>query len=689
MGLPIWREPEEKKSTAQIDPTACLRSSIRRRPEVHGRRTQRARLGRQTTTTGLPPRFERSPPPSSGFNGLRDSRRGEERGVPSISNLLETADQQSRVRVPPPPPPPPPAVPESRNYGSGDDTHADIMRRHEERMEALHRRQQQLRRQRDTFDAQQRQRDRMVADLGITEEALRDHFENNPPPFRREPDGPVVDGPVDDPAVNPREPLQIIRSPEEWPTDDGRDGALSRRNTLPTPPLDTSGPEDVSVPRGERRSHPLSNSWRAGSPVNGLGDRNRSPTPGDAWEIMRAGITPDETLPSAESSFASAAASRSFNASSNNTQTTDQTSATLNSGRRRSNAEAVDDSASSMDEDDLECLPMEDATELARTESLAEEMWYLEMRSPEGRERIARHEAARDSEGNRFALASEPVRIDIGFRLIEEAIETEEGRQRVLQLRRPETINVDVGAVLRHMLSVSRQIRNRNVRRHNRPDHIPRTIIGGQQQQQDLDDTPSPQPERYSESTRSTVRATSRDVHAYFTRHRAQSQTSPTSPPPEYTPEDQEPTPETRANRAWHRVQAAEMQLHIGRMDARRRNRSDEDGEVTEVEASRDAPIPHPVSPPSTRSERDVSDALLTGDVQDLDSMRRIIERLAQRDDVPEEWWMSMGLNLSRTRPRTRDGETRRVVGEAGTESRVRSGRVERRGGGVAAGSRL
>ena len=91
---------------------------------------------------------------------------------------------------------------------------------------------------------------------------------------------------------------------------------------------------------------------------------------------------------------------------------------------------------------------------------------------------------------------------------------------------------------------------------------------------------------------------------------------------------------------------------------------------------SRDAPEPHPVSPPSARSERDIGDALLSGDEGDLDAMRRVVQRLAQREDVPDEWWMSMGLNLSRTRARSRSP---RGVDRAASEQRaVRTGRITR-----------
>lgn len=49
------------------------------------------------------------------------------------------------------------------------------------------------------------------------------------------------------------------------------------------------------------------------SPEDGLGDRNRSPSPvADTWHVIGSTITPDDSLPSADSSFASNGASTSF-----------------------------------------------------------------------------------------------------------------------------------------------------------------------------------------------------------------------------------------------------------------------------------------------------------------------------------------------------------------------------------------
>ncbi|CAK4026918.1 Hypothetical predicted protein [Lecanosticta acicola] len=622
MGLPIWRDPEEKKSArnvVKVDATAALRSSIRRRPSVHGRRTIRTRLPRDPSL--IPPRFQRSPPPSSGFNGLREPRRTEDRGVPPISSLLEAANR-NRDGLPPPP------VPESHNYVvdltmTDEEEERGGRRQPHGRWESREIRdaRRNLAELRNRRDALQRQRDRIRRE----NEALEDSADGlrrspTPPADRNDPSVPMHTI-----ILNPGEPLRIIRSPEPIHRRNRphsrNESSSSRRSALPTPPLETSGPDDGDrdMPT-RRRSHPLSNTWRAESPVDGLGDRNRSPSPGDGWTIT---ITPDETLPSAESSFASTAASQSFNASSNSTQITEPDGLSVNSSSRREtdNGAEQSDSASSVDPDDLVCTD----EDMFSTEAFAQDMYYHEMRTSEGRSRIAAHQRLRDEEGNRFALAAEPALVDIGFRLIEEALETDEGRERILQIRHTAPENVQH---FEDMLAASRRVRNRRLRRSARVEDSP--------------EPPRPRPDRYSQETRDVIEETRSQVHDYFRRFGADTlRPRSTSPPPQYEPLNSHPDVNTFT--------------------------------------SRDGPEPHPVSPPSQRSEREVSDALLSGDVQELDSMRRIVERLAARDDVPEEWWMSMGLNLSRTRPRHRSPHTaRRSSPRDGELDTVRSGRVER-----------
>jgi hypothetical protein len=90
-----------------------------------------------------------------------------------------------------------------------------------------------------------------------------------------------------------------------------RDRPQSRNGvstSLPSPPRDTSEPTASSrilLSRPLQTSpHPLSFTQPPVSPDDGLGDRDRSPSP-SAWNVIGSTITPDDSLPSADSSFAS------------------------------------------------------------------------------------------------------------------------------------------------------------------------------------------------------------------------------------------------------------------------------------------------------------------------------------------------------------------------------------------------
>ena len=452
------------------------------------------------------------------------------------------------------------------------------------------------------------------------------------------------------------------------------------RPSLPTPPHDESADGDsLFVPttsyvdnlrraNAVRRQHPLSRSWRPDSPVNGLGDRNRSPTPTDHWEVMRQTIAPDTTLPSADSSFTSAIASQSFN--SNNSTSTAMTELDyLNSSdNSRRNSQDEDDSVSSVDPDDLIC----DDDEMAATAAFAELVFREEQLTSEGRLRIQGHSTTLDREGNRYALHNEQRTVELGFRLIDEAVNTPEGRMRIFQLaeRLPSGARYSLmDWILGGRHSPYETADQRRTRlEHVRNDELPplRSRYDNSNTELANDELP-PLRSRYDNSdTREDVR---RQVHGFFRRFTADETLSAsqretmrmaerTSPPPQYRPLPNPFSPDD------------------------------------EIEISQDEPIAHPVaslpgsrypsrpaSPPNARSERDVADALLSGDEQDLSAIRRVVERLAQRDDVPEEWWMSMGLNLSRTRARSRSA-TPTAHTERDTlvdvSRRVRSGRVSR-----------
>jgi hypothetical protein len=582
-----------KKEQTKRHPTAEARSPIRRqqRPPYARRRTP----PRREPSINFPPRFERSPPPSVGFNGLRQGRQSENRTVPPVATLLESAD--TRNALPPP---------STANRTSAQARRMELLARERELRESideLHTAASRLQNQQRNVDAEvdlphewQNWSARQRAEWLMVHPEFEVDVESDPP--------------------------RIIRF--------NRD--INLRSTLPTPPHDESPDQDsLFVPdttSDRRRLHPLSNSWRPDSPINGLGDRNRSPTPGDGWEVMRTTIAPDARLPSAESSFTSAAVARSFQTE------TDASSSSANS-RHTSQQGARSESVSSIDPDDLVCTE----EDRAREAEFAASLYQQEMQSTEGLRRVNMVlDMYREEGTRRFADIDESEPVEIGFRLMHEAFESEDGRQRLerLALQMNEYSNErDLAHLAQRTIS-----RRWDTERRTRGAHI------------DDDGPPSPHPDRYSTNTRAAVREASAQVHDYFSRVTADSLTGgassqdrATSPPPRYEP--------------------------LARTDV-------------DTVISRDPPVAHPVSPPSARSERDVSEALLSGTESDLEPMRRIVERLAARDDVPEEWWMSMGLNLSRTRARSRSPARRHdqlddvAAATMAAGDRVRSGRIER-----------
>ncbi|KAH9839638.1 hypothetical protein Tdes44962_MAKER08035 [Teratosphaeria destructans] len=590
MGLPIWRNPGEdvKKPATKTDVTATARSTIRRRTSIHARQSTRPRL----TRDGTLPRFEpRSPPPHA--------RRVTDRGIPPIATLLESADRQHAL-------PPPPPVPEPRSYNATDTPIGARERDLRDSIRSLRDRAGQLRRRNEV------PRERQV-----------------PARSNRAPtEGPDRDvAPV---SGSPGRPFSFS------PADDRSSAARDHsRDTLPTPPADVSESNDsLFVPsdpprRLSRGLHPLRHSWSPEA-LDGLGDRNRSPTPPDGWEIMRATITPDATLPSAESSFNSAAASQSFNRDSDSMAAAPGVASTTGSssdGRRdtTSSEGANSDSDSSVDPNDLFC---EDEEPMNTAVNYAEAMFDFEIGTVSGRARIRAQERIRAREGNRFALANESNRVDIGFRLIEEALESDAGRQRLLEigvLDQPEN--------LRNMQQ-RRSIRTGRFEENRIDRDLPLQIISAPAS------PPRRSMEHYSPATREAAREARDSVHEYFRQFTADAlelQSHTRSPPPQYEPLSSHPD--------------------------------------VSAFTSRDGPTPHPVSPPTQRSQTEVADAFFSGDETDLAAMRRVVERLARRDDVPDEWWSSIGLNLSRTRPRTeRDRRGDWESGENRTNSHERRG---------------
>ena len=676
----IWRDPDEVKikrereSTVKPDPTAAARSPIRRRSPHTAPRRHTYYPSRQP----FPPRVEREPPPSVGFNGY-SGMRGEHRGVPPVSTLLESADTRT------PFPRPRNTLRLRRRADAATSTAQD----QRSTVDTGRRNDAQARME---SEVQRIQSEIVPGDWEAWSEEDREAWlaENNIPRYLYPRDHEVPLSAFADTASH-RSPESILQAGRPQ----SRNGP--RPSALPTPPHDESVEADsLFLPphpshmlrrtSSIRRQHPLSRSWRPESPVNGLGDRNRSPTPADNdnWEIMRQTITPDATLPSADSSFTSAAASLSFtsnNSASSSAADPDMqpdsaynASSNTSMESRRNSREAEDElSISSIDPDDLVC----NDDEMSTTAAFAEHVYRQEQSTRSGRIRIALHSAeleaeqALDRNGNayQYALRNEPWTVEIGFRLIDEALDTQEGRARV------------------HDLSATLQpdMRDRMVSwiMDGRRDQQPRPEHRRRRRAQITDDEPpSPHPERYGSNTRAAVREASQQVHGFFRR---------------FTAEATQEAGETEPLRARGRLDDAGTDASLTLPP-----RYEPLLSHPEVRISQDEPEAYPVaslhgsqypsrapSPPSTRSERDVADALLSGDEQDLNAIRRVVEGLAQRDDVPEEWWMSMGLNLSRTRARSRSGS--RSASRSGTpianadrdaqidsSRRVRTGRVER-----------
>ena len=345
--------------------------------------------------------------------------------MPPISALLEHADRS--IALPPPPPP----VPHSRHYYTLDQRERELRLS----LDDLHAQAARLRR-----DAQ-----------AFIQSSGDQHGDQWTEAERRT----ILETAAA--AAHSRRPNSVIMRrryhPEASPddlatssasgTDPPAQGAESTsRSVLPTPPLETSEPDGDSLFLPESRTtlgrpmHPLSRSWRAGSPVNGLGDRNRSPTPADAWEIMESTIEPDTTLPSADSSFATAPASSSFASSNGTTITEPERGMAVGGTTRRSTHEDEEDGnegedsgSDSVSSADVDCT---DEEYLAQAEAFAREMYHHEVATPDGRIRI--RSMLRPSDRSSRT-------VDIGFRLIDEALNTEEGRERVTSLHSDDAVH--------------------------------------------------------------------------------------------------------------------------------------------------------------------------------------------------------------------------------------------------------
>jgi hypothetical protein len=162
-------------------------------------------------------------------------------------------------------------------------------------------------------------------------------------------------------------------------TDADEGGHVSNENAAVSfPPLRRMGRRTIAD--GPLPSSSLRESWSPVSTFDGLGDRERSVSPFDEqlpWDTFLTTVVPDPVAPTAESSFASAAASASFSnshpssrAGSSNSATSSRTHLTVPSRRgslpqneqfMRACDTSEDDTASDTEEDEDEEVDVRDS----------------------------------------------------------------------------------------------------------------------------------------------------------------------------------------------------------------------------------------------------------------------------------------------------------------------------------------
>ncbi|KAF2707086.1 hypothetical protein K504DRAFT_492637 [Pleomassaria siparia CBS 279.74] len=291
MGLPVWRSPSPAaKDALKVDLTAPARSPIRRRAQV----------GRRARSSPSP----RSP-------GLRDSSFA---SAEQFFAATETADRRSssaRPRLPPPP------VPESRNYARHTESARDL----DDGLARL-RRDRYYRTLYDSSIPSFGEVSRSTRQLPAftpnfaPAAAARNHTTSVETIFRDVQDRPTYRNrsPYSRPVPRPRsswiDAASLSSHDNLVIVEDGDDDS-SDNNAVGFPPLRRMGRRTIAD--GPLPSSSLRESWSPVTSVDGLGDRERSISPvDDHWDTMLNSVAPDPLPPTADSSFASAAASASF-----------------------------------------------------------------------------------------------------------------------------------------------------------------------------------------------------------------------------------------------------------------------------------------------------------------------------------------------------------------------------------------
>ncbi|KAJ9642311.1 hypothetical protein H2199_004691 [Coniosporium tulheliwenetii] len=309
MGLPVWRAPSPADSTKaadKADPTASARSPIRRHsPRIRPGRSRDVRQRARVEYFDSFRSAERIRPPHAGaFQPY---------AVEEDASSSEGPGQNTNL----------PPVPESMNYSRSEDEAsrpATASRQHDERARfpvprALNPFARPSTRPRDNPSAMIRPQH----SYSYRPRELPAYTPNFAPARRA--------------SLRASDSLQHPSNSSYYPGP--LENHLDPSGHLPDFPSPAHGP-------AHRRRRPLPSSslresWSPATTVNGLGDRERSFSPGDDnladnWDAMHSTVAPDPLEPSADSSFTSAAASASFSATTRHSNNSSRSSRRSGSG---------------------------------------------------------------------------------------------------------------------------------------------------------------------------------------------------------------------------------------------------------------------------------------------------------------------------------------------------------------------
>ncbi|KAI9664466.1 MAG: hypothetical protein M1821_005912 [Bathelium mastoideum] len=602
MGLPIWGESvaDRPKNAIKTDPIACARSPIRRPPSSHPPRPARglddilrARPRRPTTNY-----WHRSPPRMPEEASIHSATHSTPFPLHPIRALGDIAAAPAPIEpsIRPSHPPPVPDTPWSSSHPFPEPGL---------RADAGHRRRAMRWSRPESYPSRSTN--------------AQHQFHPPPPPlprparsheigrtfhFHRSPqESWIEDGPLGIPRVRVDSPRPISR--------DGSNPRSFRASALPTPPADMAETDFSPLPRvdqeplqrmddqihrlntrishEQRRLHILDRDHRRYlrdfETINGLGDRERSISPAedDHWETMLSTITPDPIAPSAGSSFTSAAASASFS----NADTSRQANSSSRSATH-SVSHSVHTSITIPDEEDEEIDDCRDDNPYTYPS------FSLQSDDDSGDDSDPNSDASAPAAPNyhRSPIAAAPTPP------LRQATTTP---LRLHPYRRPSST---------------------------RPAHLRSPSPGGSRR------SPTPGGSHRSPAPRST--------HPLRQSHRANTRSSASATPDPLLAETRTGLRSSHGTTRPPTATVAGLEEEVG---------EDEDEEDVDVDVDVEIQRPRDVELRSSYAEverrgEEVRGLMegLSQRMQELDRMRSVIERMARREDVPEEWWPNVGL---------------------------------------------